>query len=506
MKTSKMYKFAVISLILVSIFSTSIYAAEGDTLYDMGYEDGGEIGQINAKARALDTYNKDIISGWDIIEKKADLITKYNLDKLDTEYKNGFYIGYRDMFKETYVDSYYDLVVQGVKDIEEGNEMEDKDYYDDGMLQAEKYAVELAIINSEKDVEKAYTRDYNRALPLKQDLVNKYSLQNENTNYVDGFVDGFKKVYQEKYDKAYIEFSTKKSGEQISEYSLNIEGGSIYSADKALMLEIPKGTVYLSKKIYIKTLNNMQDIKTTNKEIISGIYDIYAESNMKTYNNMLIKFKYYGQENVGIYRVTKDNQLEYIPTALVNGYLNAYIRKGIFEREKIVVCLDSQIPRDILGHWGKQELVTFFKRGIISPNEYNNVAPDGFMTREQFVYMVDRVFKLENNEILNVIPKVTLDMFYDKGQVSEYTKASMERLLTLKFISGYGNNTLMPNKLITYEEVEIILRRVTLDSTLNWSTVQQSLMIDKGILPNLASKSDRAVKSEVIYLLNKYLD
>ncbi|HBY20937.1 MAG: hypothetical protein A2Y24_08030 [Clostridiales bacterium GWE2_32_10] len=429
------FRFITLCLLLLGVvFASNVYADDDETsvVYDRGFDDGAEIGEIDANEKAALKYENGDTSNWDkVIDSRSELYEKYDMNDYASDYKRGFYDGYKEKFEEIYIDAYYDLVVEGMK-------------------------------GTGKTTETTETDGANVAEVVKE--------------------------------------------EQPQSQLVTVDGATIYSEDKMLTIDVPKGTVYLQNYMYIKTSDKIESIHAEKKEIISNIYEIYFESSTKLYNNVTVNFKYYGSENVGIYRLGANNKLEYIPTTLEDGSLKVTIKKGMFESLKFVVCLDSQIPGDLIGHWAREEFITFLRRGFISPNIYNNVAPDGFITREQFVYIVDDMFKLYDSEILKVIPKVTIDSFVDKDQVSEYAKSSMERLLTLKYINGYGNNILMPHRLISYQEVETILRRVTLDDTIDWQTVREQIMLERGILPNMASKDTSAIKSEVLYLLNKYLD
>jgi len=112
--------------------------------------------------------------------------------------------------------------------------------------------------------------------------------------------------------------------------------------------------------------------------------------------------------------------------------------------------LAGALPSDIQGHWAEQEISDWTSQGLSSGYADGTYRPDNSITRAEFITLVNRSFGFTDMEDPNFTDVSSTDWFYN-----EIAKAK-----SAGYISGNGDNTMLPDNSITRQEVAAILVRL----------------------------------------------
>src|SRR5690606_2443743 len=116
-----------------------------------------------------------------------------------------------------------------------------------------------------------------------------------------------------------------------------------------------------------------------------------------------LKFEYYGDEKGGIYKLV-DNNWFYLPSTIEEGFIVTKLKPKSFskgENNTFVVLIDKNatIFYDIRGHWAKDEINAFARRGIISGYGDGTFKPNKDLSRGEFLSILSKVYKWDIKSI-----------------------------------------------------------------------------------------------------------
>jgi len=103
--------------------------------------------------------------------------------------------------------------------------------------------------------------------------------------------------------------------------------------------------------------------------------------------------------------------------------------------------------------WYSDEILKARAAGYIAGYENNVFKPENFITRQEAVVIIAKVFELKSGD--NLLSKIS-----DGEKVKEYAKESVNALLEKGYITGYEDGTFRPDNYITRAETIKILNKV----------------------------------------------
>jgi len=107
-------------------------------------------------------------------------------------------------------------------------------------------------------------------------------------------------------------------------------------------------------------------------------------------------------------------------------------------------------PTDSKGHWAEEKIQKFVDSGVIEGYKDGTFKPDNFVTRAEFVTIINRYFEFEKTAAIGFtdIPK---DAWY---------KLQIEKAMGEGYILGYNDNSFRPNEYITRQEAAVIIAKL----------------------------------------------
>ncbi|WP_105617205.1 glycosyl hydrolase family 18 protein [Vallitalea okinawensis] len=170
---------------------------------------------------------------------------------------------------------------------------------------------------------------------------------------------------------------------------------------------------------------------------------------------------------------------------------------------------------DTEGHWAEDEISIWTKYGFISGYSDGSFQPNDYITRAEFVTIINRVLK----------PETYTDIDYSDVSTTSWYYEEMAKGVTEGYIQGYSDQTLKPQNPITREEVAVIVAKITggvVEDTKNieafndynmistWSMEAVALAVEKGYIvgyyDNTIQPQKPITRAEVIALLTRVFD
>lgn len=130
-----------------------------------------------------------------------------------------------------------------------------------------------------------------------------------------------------------------------------------------------------------------------------------------------------------------------------------YLFESEYKDEKVVGEEVVGSLTDIEGHWGEENIKEFVSKGYIKGYVDGTFKPEGEMTRAEFVKVLNRVYKFNEEGAEEV------KSFKDVKEKAWYAK---DVAIALKegYIGGYEDGTFRPNAPITRQEVANIIGNI----------------------------------------------
>ncbi|GFZ75708.1 hypothetical protein GCM10008018_20960 [Paenibacillus marchantiophytorum] len=107
--------------------------------------------------------------------------------------------------------------------------------------------------------------------------------------------------------------------------------------------------------------------------------------------------------------------------------------------------------KDMKGHWAEKQLQEGVTKGIINGYDDGSLLPDRAITRAEFVAIMSRALHVQGN--------TANAAFADASQIPAWALADMNRAANAGWLTGFEDNTVRPNQLISRAEIVAILGR-----------------------------------------------
>jgi hypothetical protein len=155
---------------------------------------------------------------------------------------------------------------------------------------------------------------------------------------------------------------------------------------------------------------------------------------------------------------------------------------------------------DIDGHYMEAEIKAFLEAGHLYLNPYLTFEPDQPMTRGEFIVLMDKVYDWP--VVDSDLDLTTFDDYEDLGSLENAFAKAIHRGYLSGFIVGYEDNTLRPKDPMTYGEVEFVMNKIKPESNFMWTTIGQSLEVNKSVpAKDWSDPFGVLTKAEAVYLL-----
>lgn len=156
---------------------------------------------------------------------------------------------------------------------------------------------------------------------------------------------------------------------------------------------------------------------------------------------------------------------------------------------------------DIEGNWAESEIDDLGRRHVITGDSANRFLPDDPITRGEFIMMLDKFYQWDAPD--NTIDLTQFSDYSELGQsLTAVEKAFYKGYMRGIFI-GYGDGTLRPNAPTTYEEFELVMRRILNQPDFKWDDTALAIQQKTGYTsPGLTDKTASMTRAEVVYFLD----
>lgn len=426
---------------------------------EQGSKDGEQFGAtLGSNNGRLDYYN-GFDNQWDrVIPSDNEIEGIFLLTKDTEDYRNAFLSAFKTAYRAKYEEAYRKanadkntlLFEQGY---EQGKSV--------GVIKGESLAKLDRILN--------YTNEESRHSYRESDVIKEYMLFNENKSYREGFLSGYRAGRKEGYLITYQQSGYEYGISKIVTELVPISGMDMKSGDGRLKLSIEKGTFYNDIVISIDTTTSSnRTVKLPERNNLiraSELYSVSISNSSAVVNRdktIKLSIDYYGSEYGGIYMYTAEGW-KYMPSKLdAKGLSTRIIPKTTVNSTEIyAVFIDEKArnPQDVRGHWAKDEIVTYLRRGLISTYKDNYFMPDAALTYNQAVKWLNDVYGTE-------LEASTAD------------------------------------KPMTYVDFEKIVRKATGDESFSWAFIAEKIARNKDKRSGSYSSMNRyIIRAEAVYML-----
>lgn len=417
--------------------------------YKNGYKEGYNFGYDNPASGSKAEVNFAEVLGYGIGESNgridyfrgkankwgnslpatATLITIFGLKNESEAYKNDFVTEFKTNFRSGYEYGYRNAKYEPIMTAVEQGET-------DGKELGEAFGK-----NSGKtDYYRGNANQWKRDLPDDAEINNMFFLNKDSKEYMEAFLGAFKAAYELKYNEAYREAKVEYSILSISEETVPISGAELFSGDNKVKLGIESGIFYgdIIASINILDLNN-SSIKLPGAGILikaSELYTVRVENTGNYINRdkpVILRFEHYGNENSGIYKHTEAGWI-YIPGKIDATGITASINPESINNKSVTygVFIDKNAknPYDLRGHWAKDEVVAFLRRGIVGVYGDESFRPDIALNHGQAIYWINSIYKTKLEATKALVSPVTYKEFEEL-----IIKASKDKTFTWNYMA-----------------------------------------------------------------------
>ncbi len=466
---------------------------------ERGAADGTKFGEIlGANWGRLDYYRSSI-NQWDRDlpsddELKSVFLLDNDLDDYSKAFLSAFKEGYRIKYEEAYrtANVNYNLLA-----------------FEKGYAHGKGIGIVKGESLARIDLLMGRSNDENRHNFSDNNIINEYKLFNEDEKYREGFISGFregtKNGYMVIYQSSNFENFMSKAETQV----VSINGAQVSSGDNKMSLSIDKGIFYNDVAVSIDRFTGTNiNIKMPSKDRYiksSELYNIRVASPYDGLNrDKLIKlsFEYYGPQSGGIYKYLNDNWY-YMPSKIDANSITTFINPESMANSSgtYAVFIDAEAwnPDDLRGHWAKDEIVTYLRRGTAGAFEDNTFRPDSSITRAQLLSCMSKVFKWNiksAEEDVEALQKVA-----DHKEVEPY-KELVSYCLNKGYLKISQDNTIKINSQVSYKEAEAMMKLAMEDKNFSWAKVAEKIMKNKDKRSaSYGSMDDHITRAEALYML-----
>lgn len=136
-------------------------------------------------------------------------------------------------------------------------------------------------------------------------------------------------------------------------------------------------------------------------------------------------------------------------------------------------------------HWAKDSILSLYSKGIINGMTLDTFAPDEFVTRAQFVTMLQKAFNLEPKFPLSPFDDVKSSDWYFEAVIAAYDNA---------IATGYNGN-FNPNSLVTRQDMATFAYRAAKAAGKTLSVGEKTLFDDDALISSYASDAVYSMRS-----------
>lgn len=460
------------------------------TLYDIGKGHGEVFGAISGEIYGRKDYYEGKVNNWKRrIKSDTFIIREYSLNNDTDKYAEGFLLGYRIAFEQSYNNAYRETNVDVNRSPKEN-----------GILHGVEIGFEFGSLLGKIDFSDNKSNNWESALPSNLDIMIKYNLMKEVQEYRDGFLVGFRDGFRDGYIESFQYENISLGKDNINYKSIAMLGGELVSADGIMKLIIDPDTIYEEKYISVQKHDFPSGHNVKLYVPVTNSYIVSIESQPKTidlHNSIMLTFKYYGSERGGIYQLI-DNKWRYLYSNIKNEEISTKIDSKSFDGGTYAVFIDNNYKelKDVHNNWAGQEIYTFIRRNYITGYSDNTFKPNKNITRAEFITLLSKVMAWDINigheQIKNFIDYNTFGVY---GDVIAYARS-------IGLINGYTDNTFKPSNKITYKEVEWIMERLPNNNRFKWSEIEDKMMYEKYTRSeSFFSIKNNITRAETVYML-----
>ena len=461
---------------------------------DSGRYDGIIFGSMMGKVFGLkDYYEARNLDYKRNMPGESEIRSNYSLNSDNLEYTEGFINEFKNSYQEFYVISFREskdniTLLEDSSAYGSGNAL--------GKIQGE---IQGNIDHLEKK-----DNDWKRDKVLSSAIIFQYNLIYQTEKYRDRFINGYWDGYANGYKETYKELNADGSITKTILETIPISGGLLQSLDGNFAVEIEKGNYYKPVTVTIDSLN--ENYSVDNRYIsASNFYKLNVENSSGAFvkdKKIKIAFEYYGDVDGGIYQL-KNGKWIYLTSTIEEDAIIANINPDTINSDgstfTVLVDTKTTVFHDIRGHWAKDEITAYIRRGVINGYEDNKFKPDQHITRGEFLILLSRLYEwympydLSNNEY-----------FKDYESFHKYNEKHISYSLANGYIIGYPDKYFRPYNNISYKEVDLIMRSVLKDPSFKWEKFAEQMMYTKKTRSSSYNSYDNKItRAEFSYMLYK---
>ncbi len=427
---------------------------------EQGGEDGKQFGELLGGNYGRKDYYAGYSSLWDRnLPKDSEIEDLFQLRKDSEDYRYAFLSAFKTAYKAKYEEAYRKANVDNSlllfgQGYEHGKEV--------GTIKGESLAKLDRAMN--------LTNNDTRNNISDKDIIKEFMLFNEHVRYRDGFISGYreglKTGYLNEYQGANLEYASNKVVTEI----VPISGAEVASGDELVLLTIEKGIFFNDTVVTIdQMVENNSTVKLPSSDRMTRASELYTVS-LSNYSGSIrpdktveLKFDYYGPDNGGIYKYTKDGWT-YLPSKITQEGISTKISSKAINKSinTYAVFIDEAAwnPPDLRGNWARDEIIAYLRRGMVNAFPDKTFRPDFPLTQGQAVAWINKVYKTQLSE-----PKA-------------------------------------PDTPVTYTALEGLMKQATGNKDFRWSVIAENMAVNKDKRSNSYSSMSKTVtRAEAIYML-----
>lgn len=427
---------------------------------------------------------------------ERELINEYSLNKDNRDYLEGFINGFTNSYENNYL--------KGFREAKNNiTLLEDSSAYNNGNNVGES----MGKIQASMDHMEKKSNDWKRSQALSSSIIMEYNLIYQTIKYRDGFINGYLDGYAKGYTDRYKELGQIGAMSKTISEAIPINGANIVSRDAGFKVDIDKGIYY---KPVILTMDILNDISNISDRYIqaSNLYRLSMTNPSGAFNNdkkIRISFEYHGDKDGGIYRL-EGNKWNYLTSTIKDGAIVAYINPNNIDSYgnifAVLVDRETEIFHDIRGHWARDEITAYIRRGVVNGYPDKTFKPDQHITRAEFLVLLSKLYEW-------YMPSDTGNVkFFKDHETFKYSEKYISYGLLNKYIIGYPDKYFRPYNNISYKEVNIIMKKVLNDSSFKWKNYSIQMMHDKKVrsssYDSIHNNITRGEFSYMLYKLNEW--
>lgn len=459
-----------------------------------GKTDGSTFGGIMGRTFGIKDYyeggNADYNKN---MPKESEIRRDYFLYKNNSDYSEGFINGFKKAYEESYIKSFREAKNNIIL-------LEDSSAYENGKDVGE---IQGRVQGNIDYVEKK-NNDWTRSKIYSGNIISEYNLIYQTSKYINSFINGYLDGYSKAYTETYKELSQGGAMAKTICETIGINGGTVRSLDGGFTVELDKGTYYKPVILTIDTLND--NYFMSDKYVVaSNCYrvNVINPSGISSKDKQVrISFEYYGNQDGGIYEL-ENGKWKYLTSTIEDNNIVANINPATIKLDgnsfAVLIDAKTKIFHDIRGHWAKDEITAYIRRGVINGYPDKKFKPDQHITRVEFLTLLSRLYEWDlPNDISNN------ELFKDYKTFNKYNEKYISYSLSHGYITGYSDKYFRPYNNISYKEVDDIMKKILMDSSFKWEKYAEQMIYDKKIRSSsYDSYSNNITRAELCYMLYK---